>query len=42
MNKWKWEIEDDYAGPAPGAWIWLGLALGAWIAIFWLIFHSRH
>ena len=41
MNKWKWEVEDDYAGPAYGAWIWIAFGLVLWVVILWVIFR-RH
>lgn len=39
MKNWKWEIEDDYAGPAPGAWAWISLALIMWVVIIGLFLH---
>jgi hypothetical protein len=39
MKNWKWEIEDDYAGPAPGAWAWISLALILWAVIIWAFLH---
>lgn len=41
MDKWKWEIEDAYAGPAYGAWVWLAFAAALWAIILWVIF-KRH
>jgi hypothetical protein len=41
MDKWKWEVEDDYAGPAHGAWAWMAFALAIWGVILWVAFH-RH
>ncbi len=36
MKHWKWEIEDDYAGPAPGAWAWICAGAAVWAVIIWL------
>ncbi len=40
MKNWKWEIEDDYAGPAPGAWAWISAGIAVWGAIIWLCRHK--
>jgi hypothetical protein len=42
MEKWKWEAEDAYAGPAHGAWVWIGFALALWCLIIWALFGHRH
>jgi hypothetical protein len=41
MDKWKWELEDAYAGPAYGAWAWLAFGCAVWAGILWVIF-KRH
>ena len=41
MKNWKWEAEDDYAGPAPGAWAWMLVGLVVWVAIVWFCWHKR-
>ena len=38
MDKWKWEVEDAYAGSATGAWFWIGFGLAVWAVVLWVIF----
>ncbi len=37
MKHWKWEIEDDYAGPAPGAWAWICAGIAIWAVIILVV-----
>lgn len=41
MDKWKWEVEDAYAGPAYGAWVWIAFVAAIWGVVLWVILH-RH
>ncbi len=41
MKNWKWELEDDYAGPAPGAWAWIYLGIAIWVAVIWMCWNKH-
>jgi hypothetical protein len=36
MKNWKWHPDDDYAGPAPAAWIWISAGFGVWAVIIYV------
>ncbi len=39
MEKWKWQAEDDYAGPAHGAWAWIAFGAALWGVVIWVLCH---
>jgi hypothetical protein len=41
MKNWKWEIEDDYAGPAHGAWVWIAFGIAVWTMIIWACWNKH-
>jgi hypothetical protein len=41
MKNWKWEIEDDYAGPAHGAWLWIAAGIAVWTMIIWICWNTH-
>ena len=41
MKNWKWEIEDDYAGPAPGAWAWIWAGIAVWSVMAWMLLNKH-
>jgi hypothetical protein len=38
MKQWNFEPEDDYAGPATGAWWWISTGIAFWVVVIWWAF----